>query len=159
MNKVQLTCEQCSNEYIILRCVIKNRGGSRFCSKICKNRSLVGIPRSKKTRIKISKSLKGRVSPNKGKEFPQMIGKNNPNWKGGIAYVRNLHHWVKRKKGRAQICIDCGDDSEKRVIQWSNVDHKYRKNLNDFVGRCVSCHKFYDYKNFILPQRQLIVSE
>jgi len=157
---IELICHQCSKHYIILKCILKNRkNNSKFCSKICKNNSLLNVSRPQKTKEKISNSLKGRTSPNKGKEVRWMIGKKNYNWKGGVAYVGNLHVWVRRNKGNAKICVDCGASSDKRVIQWSNIDHKYRKNLDDFVGRCVSCHKFYDYKNFILPQRQLIVSE
>ena len=41
-------------------------------------------------------------------------------------------------------CIECG--SEKGVC-WANKNHKYNRNVDDYIELCASCHKKYDIKN------------
>lgn len=68
-------------------------------------------------------------------------------WKGEQVSYRGLHQWVRRKKGLPTKCTNCGKESEKpRIIQWANVDRMYRRNLEDFIALCCSCHKFHDLK-------------
>ena len=71
-------------------------------------------------------------------------GKLNHKWKGDKVGVLALHSWVQRCKGNPTICVDCGTTTKK--LAWSNVNHKYRRALDDFVGRCHSCHSIYDRK-------------
>jgi len=66
------------------------------------------------------------------------------NWKENGVKMCALHQWVYHHKGRPLKCIDCGTSSKK--LQWSNIDHKYRRILDDYVARCSSCHKIYDNK-------------
>jgi len=55
----------------------------------------------------------------------------------------SLHAKVKRLRGSANNypCADCGTTDKKR--QWSNASHGYL-GVDDFLARCVSCHKKYD---------------
>lgn len=69
-------------------------------------------------------------------------GKFNHKWKGDKVSVLALHSWVQRCKGSPTKCVDCGTTTKK--LSWANVDHKYRRVLDDFVGRCASCHSIYD---------------
>lgn len=69
-------------------------------------------------------------------------GNENANWKGDDVSYRNLHRWVERYLGKAEKCNECGKDSGR--IHWSNKDHKYKRNLNDWTSLCPSCHKYYD---------------
>ena len=32
-------------------------------------------------------------------------------------------------------------------IHWANIDHKYRRNLDDWIGLCAKCHRRYDIEN------------
>jgi len=77
------------------------------------------------------------------------MGKKHPKWKGEDAGYAPIHSWVKAHKGKPQICIDCG----KPAKHWSNIDHKYRRNLDDYVERCVRCHRNYDFKNNLYKVR------
>jgi len=90
---------------------------------------------------------KARLASKKGEE--------NWLWKGDKVKYRALHHWVKRWKGVAPNCEECGKLGEyihmkngyKRWnLDWSNIDKKYRRVLDDYIGRCRSCHKKYDLK-------------
>lgn len=53
------------------------------------------------------------------------------------------HYWIRKNKIKTNICADCGD---KEKTEWSNIDHKYSRNLDDYVERCRSCHKRYDIR-------------
>lgn len=66
-------------------------------------------------------------------------------WKGEKVSYRGLHQWIRRKKGIPDTCCNCGKVSQKpRVIQWANVDGKYRRDLDDYIPLCCSCHKYHD---------------
>lgn len=56
-----------------------------------------------------------------------------------------IHQWVVRWRGRPAKCEHCGKDGlTERKIHWANIDHKYRRNLNDYIRLCAKCHKNYD---------------
>lgn len=76
------------------------------------------------------------------------VEEKHPHWKGKKASYSSIHKWVRRKKGKPPKCIDCGVVKDK--LDWSNVSHKYLRDLNDYVGRCRSCHRKYDKKKSIL---------
>jgi hypothetical protein len=65
------------------------------------------------------------------------------NFRGESAGYMAKHIWVKNNKGIANNCIDC-KESGKNKYEWSNVDHKYRRVLEDYVSRCTQCHRIYD---------------
>ena len=63
-----------------------------------------------------------------------------------------IHYWVKKRLGYPKECEDCGkigkySSNNRWTIEWSNIDHKYKKTLGDYIGRCSMCHKIYD-KNY-----------
>ena len=118
-----------------------------------------GIPMSEEAKRKLSKSLKGKTSWAKGKTFSIKYrkklseshkGKNESlasNWKGNKAGYHAIHLWINKYKIKPQQCTDCGKEVSKYSMHWSNIDHKYRRNLDDYIARCSSCHKCYDLKN------------
>ncbi len=59
----------------------------------------ISILPSKEIREKISQTLMGHKSWNKGKKCPQLSGKNHWNWKGGIT---KLHHSIRN----SQECLE-----------------------------------------------------
>ena len=68
-----------------------------------------------------------------------------PGWKGDkVGYVA-LHQWVQKWKGKANHCEVCGLDNPLKKYHCSNVDHKYRRVLDDYISMCCSCHAKYDY--------------
>ena len=79
----------------------------------------------------------------KGEMSEKQWGYKNSNWKGDLATKKPKHKWVEKRLGKAKdyIC-SCG----KRASHWSNIDHKYKRNLNDYRTLCVSCHMKWDYK-------------
>lgn len=77
-------------------------------------------------------------------------------WLGENAGILVKHMWVKKIKGSPKYCEVCGKKGnyftcikkckEIKVwnIHWANIDHKYRRVLDDYTGLCQNCHRQYD---------------
>jgi len=80
-------------------------------------------------------------------------GDNHGNWKGDSVKSGALHDWVRRWKGKPQTCLHCKASKEEKRLTWANVDHKYRRNVDDFISLCYKCHQMYDIKNNNYPTK------
>ena len=75
-------------------------------------------------------------------------GENSYAWKGDNATYGSIHDWVDRWKGKPDTCEMCGTSGlTKQQIHWANIDHEYRRVLDDYIRLCVSCHRYYDIDN------------
>lgn len=92
----------------------------------------LGKKRSEETRKKLSEAFIGK-----------RIGEKSPVWKGNKVGYHALHGWVKRWKGEPNLCEKCGTTTS-RMYHWANIDHQYRRVLDDYIRLCVPCHKVYD---------------
>ena len=115
-----------------------------------------GYKQTKKHRKKISKMHIGKRPNEETKRkiseahkcIKMKSGIESSNWRGGLI-ARNdyngIHLWIESEKGKAKNykCVDCN----KPACDWSNIDHKYKKNLNDYMSRCRSCHCKWDKIN------------
>lgn len=74
------------------------------------------------------------------------FGLENKMWKGDFASYAAMHMWVVRHNGKAKQCIDVlfGGLECKGRFEWSNDDHKYKRDLNDYHERCTRHHRMYD---------------
>lgn len=54
-----------------------------------------------------------------------------------------IHNKVRSMWGRACRCDMCHDET-KTLFQWSNKDHKYSMEREDWQMLCPSCHSIYD---------------
>lgn len=125
-------------------------------------------------RLKISQTLKGRKKPLRSKEHSQKIAEAHRGkkasletkqkmsvahkdekhwaWKGDNASYVSLHHWVRRNLGKAIWCSHCMSTVN---VQWANISHQYKRDLNDWMQLCFKCHAKYDKgtlgasKNFV----------
>ena len=94
----------------------------------------------------------GKVPWNKGKHCFQLSNENHGEWKGDNVGYYALHIWIKRKLGKPIECFMCGCSSKIRRLHWANVDHKYKRYLNDWITFCYKCHYQYDF--YILGARR-----
>jgi hypothetical protein len=115
-------------------------------------------PFTKEHLEKLRISHLGKSNPNKGKkglwkhteEWKLEQGKRMKDekhfaWKGNKVSYRCLHLWIQRKLGKAQKCVVCGKlKTTPKSVGWANIDHKYKRNLTDWISLCVSCHAIYD---------------
>lgn len=121
-----------------------------------------GKKRSQETKDKVSRANKGNKAWNKGKSWSDEmkqrfseIHKGNhyspeTEFKNGCIPVNagifgnsihSAHNWIKAQNIETLQCKICGSNSN---LEWSNKDHKYRKNLNDWQYVCRKCHMKYD---------------
>lgn len=156
-------CSHC-NQMFFLQVTNKANAG-KFCSRKCYWSYLKGKPSALKTGIikkccvcnKDFYAIPYHLKKGQGKfcsqkcygiyRTEQFIGINHPGWKGDKVGYCALHDWVKRKLGKAKICNLCKATNKNRRIEWANIDHKYRRNLNDFISLCTPCHMEYDNKH------------
>ena len=68
---------------------------------------------------------------------------NSNGWKGDNAGKKAMHRWVERQKGKPSFCEICGITSAKKY-DWANIDHTYKRILDDYIRACRSCHQIYD---------------
>lgn len=89
--------------------------------------------------------LHGHNKPWLGKKRLDMIGVNNFSWRGNDAGKSAMHNWVERQRGKPKKCEMCGD-TKRRFYDWANIDHKYKRKLEDYIRLCRSCHRKRDIK-------------
>ena len=68
-------------------------------------------------------------------------------WRGEEVGYKGVHIWVRKWKGKPKLCEVCGLDDSKRIYHWANIDHTYKRVLEDYISMCVSCHRKFDMKN------------
>jgi len=154
-----MNCIECNNEFK------PKRKEQVFCSRKCsclsngrigadKTRGIKTGSLSKWIREKISKANKGVQTWGGSRNTPWMIGENNCNWKGDEVDYHDLHKWVTRWKGNIKKCEMCGLDDKNKRYHWANIDHKYKRVLEDYIRLCPKCHGQYD-KNKGLRKRRI----
>lgn len=81
-----------------------------------------------------------------------MQKKKNFNWKGDNIKYSGIHFWLRRRYGRANLCENrennilnfrCSNNSNH--YDWALIKGKeYKRNRNNFMMLCHSCHLKYD---------------
>lgn len=128
--------------------IVKTNSGS---FKKGHKRGMTGKTHSEETKSKMKDSAtegdygfkKDRTPWNKDKPFPQVAGKNNPNWKGDYVGYNALHTWVARNFGSPKKCSKCGTTKKQRY-EWANISGKYLRARKDWIRLCTSCHRRLD---------------
>lgn len=110
---------------------------------------------SPETREKMRQTMLGKKPKNLDWLHSFNKGEKHGNWKGDNVKHAALHSWVYRWKEKATHCLHCKATSEEKRLTWANIDHKYRRNLDDFIPLCYKCHQAYDvkYNNWRIKSR------
>ncbi len=109
-----------------------------------------GSKQSEETKKKIGRTLK-KI----GHSFPKPESEeNHPKWRGDEVEYGGLHKWINKVLGKAKKCSKCGKEGTGREIHWANKDHKYRRNVEDFIELCISCHGEYDKKHNLRKRKK-----
>lgn len=169
-------CPVCKRIFNPKTIPLKQGGCTRTCSIRCAAVLRLGIKQSPETIQKRANKLIGKPSGMLGKKHSEatkikMSGvRTGKHWtlseatkkkysiiQTGIqrpaaiktnAGYRALHGWVARRKGLPTKCEYCKKDGlVGHQIHWANTDHKYKRNSEDWIRLCPSCHKKYDKKN------------
>ena len=56
-----------------------------------------------------------------------------------------IHNRIRKAYGRANRCTNPNCSGKSKRFDWSNNDHKYSQNIEDWTMLCFSCHKKHDW--------------
>lgn len=134
--EITLMCQMCGDSFI--RNVMKRK--AKYCSISCSTKNLQR-PEILKKRVESTTGVIKKPNQN-------IVGENSKLWKGlGASYIAK-HQWLKNRYGNPEKCSDCGKLGEKVKgrwnIQWSNESGMYLRNISDYKGRCINCHRQFD---------------
>lgn len=147
---IQLSCRYCHNTYEVHPYRL---GKSKYCSRSCTNKDMQGkiVPHL----LKLRPLMKGANHPLFGKKLPDwwrkkisdnhadLSGDKSPTWKGDDVGYYGVHDWIYKEKGSPKKCELCKTTTANKY-HWANRDHKYRRDINDWLRLCVPCHKKHD---------------
>lgn len=120
----------------------------KYCSHSCHMsvRNKINNPAKNyhwKSNPSIYKKMKRILTENREKRvLPE--GKNHYLWRGNKAAYISKHSWIRRKLGVPKVCKCC---KTKINLNWANKNHKYKRNISDWISLCVKCHWKYDKIN------------
>jgi len=118
-----------------------------------------GKHHTKETRKKMSEAHKGIKNHFYGKHLSKEIRrrmseakkgkceKNSIAWKGNKAGKVAFHLWIYCHWGKANHCELCGKKGSEngKAFVWANIkNHKYTRDIKDYIQLCSSCHKRMD---------------
>ena len=146
---VKANCSLCGGIYLTYPCRLL-RNQRNYCSKKC------GFSKKRRSDVVICLCGKKFFSP---KSRPRKycskecfgIGNRDSNnylWGGNKTGYRSKHHWVVRRLGKANHCVDCGlnklPKGRVRFFHWANISGEYRRDITDYKSLCMKCHKRFD---------------
>jgi hypothetical protein len=134
-------------EEIKKRISMKNKG-KRFSPKTEFKNGAKKSPawyKAMEERIPWNLGKKTGLVPKTAFKSEDLLGDKHPKWKGDDVGYGALHGWVKRELGKPCECVYCGE--REKQLDWANIDHKYKRKLEDYISLCRSCHRKYDLNN------------
>lgn len=132
---IEKKCMNCDSNFLASIYNIR-KGFGKYCSSRCA---------AKVTRNGFKKYHPNFVSQEARKiQGLKIKGEKNYLWKGEDAVYSTKHMWVRRWFGKPSECEHCGMNEEKRMYHWANISREYRRDREDWIRLCVSCHKKYD---------------
>jgi len=134
-------CLYCGKEFKTFPC-----RNAKYCSRKCRAKAINSVANLQKWWRKhpdyvIPKEARKRAAK---KMIGRFVEEKGFNWKGEKAKPRAKHRWVVKHKGHPSSykCAHCDNQAH----DWANVNHKYRRKLDDYIPLCRSCHQKYDFK-------------
>ena len=70
------------------------------------------------------------------------VGDKNIRWRGDEAGQSAIHKWLNKVRPFTGICEECGATGIR--TEMSNVDHQWRRVVEDYRELCCRCHYEYD---------------
>lgn len=127
---MKLICQTCKKEYEINNRPLSYLKKRKYCTRACYRSGAENDP---------TKFQKGH------NPLIDQWGEKNASWKGDNVGYAGLHAWVKTVLGKPQKCDKCGC-TDKKYYDWANISHQYKRDLNDWIRLCRSCHTKMDRK-------------
>ena len=72
-------------------------------------------------------------------------GEDHSGWKEIPTNYKYVHSSLRKIYGAPKKCDFCGDNPSK--LEWANKEGNYTRNITDYFGLCVPCHRKFDCKS------------
>ena len=115
----------------------KRTGEYRNC-KVCNARFYV---RRSHILLGVGKHCSTKCNGISKKSIPEY---KHSRWQGDKPSYRAVHAWIKKHYGVAKKCNGLNCNGKSNTYQWANISGEYKRDINDFIELCASCHKLYD---------------
>ena len=73
-------------------------------------------------------------------------GKSSNAWKGEKAGYHAVHIWLSKHHNKGDSCEHCKTTTASR-LEWANISGEYKRERDDYMVLCPSCHRLYDQDN------------
>ena len=82
------------------------------------------------------------------------FGEDARRWKGDDASYVAKHMWLtKHYENEKTKCQNCGKSkAEVSRLEWANISGEYKRERDDYICLCPSCHRKMDLKKTHCPQ-------
>ena len=118
--------------------------------------SKVGTKLSKSHKKNIGIAHKGlKYKPWAEEDRLKITGELSSNWKGENVSYSGIHKWLVEKYGNPKICEKC-KSTNKQKYDWANISGLYKRERDDFIGLCRSCHAKIDKSKNRMAIREII---
>jgi hypothetical protein len=107
---------------------------------------MLGKKHTPATIEKMKKTAQARVA--KGIAVPSHKG----HYKKNAGYCA-LHIWFRRNTDKPMLCENCGSD---KFIDIANKTGEYKRELDDWLILCRSCHMKYDRRNNVWKDKRFV---
>ncbi len=81
----------------------------------------------------------GHIGFNRGR-----FGKDSFSWSGNNITYFGIHSWVRKVLGSPRKCEHCNRE-DRKAYDWANISKKYKRDIEDWIRLCRSCHIKYDF--------------
>lgn len=124
-----------TRKYCSLKCYWQNIKGKSFINSGQFKKG--NVPWSKGRNYRSLKNSKTKKEMYKNKENHPHYGKfkKNPSYS-----YSNIHKWLYARFGKAIKCENKRCKGKSNTFVWANISGKYKRERNDFLMLCQSCH-------------------
>lgn len=143
LSRIYKNCKLCRKRF-----EVRITSDRKFCSRKCygidwANRAVNFKKDFKKGHTPWNKGKKLEYKPHFNMQGRRVSSQTEFKYKNGAGAYVVLHRWVRKKFGKPNFCSLC-KSGDKKIYQWANISGEYKRDITDWVGLCVSCHKRFD---------------
>lgn len=81
------------------------------------------------------------------------LAEKNGMWKGDNAGLDAIHVWIRTRKPKPKLCVDC---RKKPPIDLANISQRYKRELSDWEWLCRKCHMSKDGRLEKFKQKRIL---
>lgn len=154
-------CKTCNSDFKVVKSQ-STQGKGKYCSRKCKTQDAKGKHYSPSTEFikgqtPWNKGITGEASHVYGIKRNVEKGERHPSWKGQDISYKHLHIWLRNTYGKPIYCEHCKSTDPSKRYEWANISGEYKRDRDDYLRLCHSCHMKFDYKKPKRPEKSYVM--